>query len=53
MRAGGFVPRPPIFTLVLPADRYLLAPDLKLPTNTRFSGGVDQQLSKSWRVGVL
>jgi hypothetical protein len=46
-------PDPGPITSVLPADRYLLDPDLKLPMNTRFSSGVDQQLSKSWRVGVL
>jgi len=46
-------PDPGPITSVLPADRYLLDPGLQLPMNTRFSGGVDQQLSRSWRVGVL
>src|SRR6185295_18181859 len=46
-------PDPGAITAVLPADRYLFEPGLTLPMNTRFSGGVDQQLSKFLRLGVL
>ena len=46
-------PDPGPITSVLPADRYLLDPALQLPMNTRFSAGVDQQVSKSVRVSVL
>jgi Carboxypeptidase regulatory-like domain len=46
-------PDPGPITAVLPADRYQLDPSLKLPRNTRFSGGVDQQLSSRVRVNVL
>ncbi len=46
-------PDPGVITSVLPADRYLLDPALKLPKNTRFSGGIDQQLTPKVRVNVL
>jgi outer membrane receptor protein involved in Fe transport len=37
-------PDPGAITAVLPADRYLFDPSLTMPRNTRFSGGIDQQL---------
>jgi hypothetical protein len=46
-------PSPGAITSVLPADRYLFDSGLKLPMNTRFSGGVDQQLNARVRVNVL
>ena len=46
-------PDPGAITSVLPSDRYLLDPSVKLPRNTRFSGGIDQQLSSRVRVNVL
>lgn len=46
-------PDPGAITASLPSDRYLLDPSLQLQKNIRFSGGVDQQLSKMFRVNVL
>ena len=46
-------PDPGPITAVLPADRYLLDPSLQLPMNIRFSGGVDQQVSKYFRMNLL
>jgi hypothetical protein len=46
-------PDPGSITAVLPADRYLLDPSLKMPRNIRFSGGIDQQLAPRLRVNAI
>ena len=46
-------PDPGVISAALPADRYLFDPSLKLQMNTRFSGGVDQQINTRLRVNVL
>ncbi len=35
-----------------PTDRYLLGPDLQMARNTRFSGGIQQQITKTFSVGA-
>jgi hypothetical protein len=46
-------PDPGVITAVLPADRYLFDPSLTMPRNTRFSGGIDQQLLPRVRVNAI
>ncbi len=46
-------PDPGAITAVLPADRYLFDPSLKMPRNIRFSGGIDQQLTSRVRVNAI
>jgi len=46
-------PDPGAITAVLPADRYLFDPSLKMPRNIRFSGGIDQQLLPRVRVNAI
>lgn len=46
-------PEPPLTIAgVTPADRYLLDPALKHPSNSRVSGGVDYALSQRYRVNA-
>ena len=35
-----------------PINRYLLGDDLRMAENRRLSAGIDQQITKTWRVGV-
>jgi hypothetical protein len=46
-------PDPGGITGVFPADRYLFDPSLTMPRNTRFSGGIDQQLLPRVRVNAI